>query len=230
MTDVILSSFISLFALFGKEEQVDEVRAKEMLVNYLRRHFGVRNTDVYLNLYDDMRMAYDLADNMDSRQTVTTICSSLQGEIRAKEKSLLLLRLMEFCGYQEERPNAIFKTMAECFHIPTDLYQDFQDFVNNKNSEHVMLHPLDGQERQLRTLFEPASGTLVFTYLGSDNILFNDVPVLSGAYQVWLQSSVLKSKKGTPLYYSTIIDAYNKASGETDYLEQAVEFCGRDIM
>ena len=57
MTDVILSSFISLFALFGKEEQVDEVRAKEMLVNYLRRHFGVRNTDVYLNLYDDMRMA-----------------------------------------------------------------------------------------------------------------------------------------------------------------------------
>ena len=86
MTDVILSSFISLFALFGKEEQVDEVRAKEMLVNYLRRHFGVRNTDVYLNLYDDMRMAYDLADDMDSRQTVTTICSSLQGEIRAKEK------------------------------------------------------------------------------------------------------------------------------------------------
>jgi hypothetical protein len=190
-----------LFALFGKEEQVDEVRAKEMLVNYLRRHFGVRNTDVYLNLYDDMRMAYDLADDMDSRQTVTTICSSLKGEIRAKEKSLLLLRLMEFCGYQEGHPDAIFKTMAECFHIKEKVYRDFVDFVNNKPSEHVMLHPMDGQEGQLRTLFVPASGTLLFTYLGSDNILFNDVPVLPGAYQVWLQSSVLKSKKGTPLYY-----------------------------
>ena len=229
MTDVILSSFISLFALFGKEEQVDEVRAKEMLVNYLRRHFGVRNTDVYLNLYDDMRMAYDLADDMDSRQTVTTICSSLKGEIRAKEKSLLLLRLMEFCGYQEGHPDAIFKTMAECFHIKEKVYRDFVDFVNNKPSEHVMLHPMDGQEGQLRTLFVPASGTLLFTYLGSDNILFNDVPVLPGAYQVWLQSSVLKSKKGTPLYYSTIIGAYNKARGKSDHRQQAVEFCGRDI-
>ena len=46
MTDVILSSFISLFALFGKEEQVDEVRAKNMLVSYLHRHFGIRNTDL----------------------------------------------------------------------------------------------------------------------------------------------------------------------------------------
>ena len=57
MTDIILSSFISLFALFGKEEQVDERRAKEMLVSYLRRHFGIRNVDLYLDLYSDMRMA-----------------------------------------------------------------------------------------------------------------------------------------------------------------------------
>ena len=57
MTDIILSSFISLFALFGKEEQVDEVRAKNMLVSYLHRHFGIRNTDLYVDLYADMRMA-----------------------------------------------------------------------------------------------------------------------------------------------------------------------------
>ena len=62
MTDVILSSFISLFALFGKEEQVDESRAKEMLVSYLRRHFGIRNIDLYLDLYSDMRMASEMTD------------------------------------------------------------------------------------------------------------------------------------------------------------------------
>ena len=38
MTDIILSSFLSLFALFGKEEQVDEAWAKTMLSNYLRHH------------------------------------------------------------------------------------------------------------------------------------------------------------------------------------------------
>ena len=66
MTDVILSSFISLFALFGKEEQVDESRAKEMLVSYLRRHFGIRNIDLYLDLYSDMRMAYEMTDELNS--------------------------------------------------------------------------------------------------------------------------------------------------------------------
>lgn len=229
MTDVILSSFISLFALFGKEEQVDEARAKDMLVNYLRRHFGVRNTDVYIDLYDDMRMAYDMADNIDSRQTVTTICNGLQGEIRAKEKSLLLLRLMEFCGYSEERHNVIFRTMAECFNISDEQYQDFRDFVSNKPTDKVMIHKLDNTDGELRTLFNPATGDLLFTYLGNDEVLFNDVPVLSGAYQVWLQSSVLKSKKSRPLYYSTIVDAYNRANGEIVSSQQTIEFCGRDI-
>lgn len=229
MTDVILSSFISLFALFGKEEQVDEARAKDMLVNYLRRHFGVRNTDVYIDLYDDMRLAYDMADNIDSRQTVTTICNGLQGEIRAKEKSLLLLRLMEFCGYSEERHNVIFRTMSECFNISEEQYQDFRDFVSNKPTDKVMIHKLDNTDGELRTLFNPATGDLLFTYLGNDEVLFNDVPVLSGAYQVWLQSSVLKSKKSRPLYYSTIVDAYNRANGEIVSSQQTIEFCGRDI-
>lgn len=229
MTDVILSSFISLFALFGKEEQVDEARAKDMLVNYLRRHFGVRNTDVYIDLYDDMRLAYDMADNIDSRQTVTTICNGLQGEIRSKEKSLLLLRLMEFCGYSEERHNVIFRTMSECFNISEEQYQDFRDFVSNKPTDKVMIHKLDNTDGELRTLFNPATGDLLFTYLGNDEVLFNDVPVLSGAYQVWLQSSVLKSKKSRPLYYSTIVDAYNRANGEIVSSQQTIEFCGRDI-
>ena len=60
MTDIILSSFLSLFALFGKEEQVDETRAINMLVSYLRHHFGIRNINAYLDFYSDLRGVYDL--------------------------------------------------------------------------------------------------------------------------------------------------------------------------
>ena len=91
MTDIVLSSFISLFALFGKEEQVDEQRAKDMLVSYLRRHFGIRNVDLYLDLYSDMRMAYEMSDNLDTKATVSGICSTLHGSIRSTEEALLLL-------------------------------------------------------------------------------------------------------------------------------------------
>ena len=225
MTDVILSSFISLFALFGKVEQVDEERAKKMLVNYLRHHFGIRNTDLYVDLYSDMRMAYEMTDDLNTIDTVTAICSNLQTDISHTERALLLLRLLEFCTDDDGFTDVMFRTMAEQFNIPDEQYNDFMDFVNNKATEHVMLHQLDGFEGTLKTLLDPITGLLLFTYMGNDTVLLNDVPVLSGAYQVWIQSSVLKSKSGKPVYYSSIISRYDNTEGEV----QAVEFCGRDI-
>ena len=225
MTDVILSSFISLFALFGKEEQVDEIRAKEMLVSYLRHHFGIRNTSLYLDLYDDMRMAYEMTDDLNSEETVTSICSALHGKIRPSEEALLLLRLMEFCSEDGLKANAMFHTMARQFHIPDEQYNDFTDFVENHETENVKLHHIGGFGGTLKTLLDPITGLLIFTYMGSDTVMLNDVPVLAGTYQVWQQSSVLKNTDGKPVYYSTIISSYNKDTDQT----QAVEFCGRDI-
>ena len=225
MTDIILSSFISLFALFGKVEQVDEERAKKMLANYLRRHFGIRNTDLYLDLYSDMRLAYEMTDNLDSKKTVGLICSSLHGKIQAREEALLLLRVMEFCECNESTDNTMFLTMASLFHIPKEQYQDFADFVANRETERVVLHHIEGFEGTIKTLLDRETGLLIFTYNGSDTVTLNDVPVLTGVYQVWQQSSVLKNVYGQPVYYSSIIEAYDKEVHET----AKVEFCGRDI-
>ena len=225
MTDVILSSFVSLFALFGKVEQVDESRAKEMLVSYLRRHFGIRNIDLYLDLYSDMRMAYEMSDDLNTQDTVNSICSTLHGQIRTSEESLLLLRIMEFCGSEGENAHAMFKTMAEKFCISEEQYNDFADFVGSRETEHVKLHHIEGFDGTLKTLLDPATGLLLFTYLGEDTVLLNDVPVLTGAYQVWQQSSVLKKHNGRPVYYSSIISTYSNVDEQT----QAVEFCGRNI-
>ena len=225
MTDIILSSFISLFALFGKVEQVDEERAKRMLANYLRRHFGIRNTDLYLDLYSDMRLAYEMTDNLDSEKTVGLISSSLHGKIQAREEALLLLRVMEFCECNESTDNTMFLTMASLFHIPKEQYQDFADFVANRETERVVLHHIEGFEGTIKTLLDRETGLLIFTYNGSDTVTLNDVPVLTGVYQVWQQSSVLKNVYGQPVYYSSIIEAYDKEVHET----AKVEFCGRDI-
>ena len=225
MTDVILSSFISLFALFGKEEQVDEQWAKDMLVSYLRRHLGIRNTDLYLDLYSDMRMAYEMTDDLNTQDTVSGICSNLHGKIRTSEEALLLLRLMEFCGYDGIQAVDMFDTMADHFHISKSQYQSFYDFVNSQETDLVKLHRLEGFEGVLKTLYDTETGLLLFSYNGSDKVLLNDIPILPGAYQVWLQSSVLKSASGKPVYYSSIISCYQKEHDTT----QAVTFCGRDI-
>ena len=229
MTDIILSSFLSLFALFGKEENVDESRAHEMLVNYLRHHFGIRNIDVYLDYYTDIREAYEINEELDVKETVSVICSNLHGQIRSREEAMLLLRLMEFCSVHEGTNDAIFKIMASQFQISDEQYQNYQDFVNGKSTENVMtLHP-EGISGELKTLHDPATGLLVFTYGGEETVLLNDVPVLPGAFQVWMQSSVLKGKNGNPVYYSTIMNEYNCRRGCAEDTLQKVTFCGRDI-
>ena len=68
-------------------------------------------------------------------------------------------------------------------------------------------------ERQ-RLLLILVAGVLIFTYTGTDSLLLNDVPVLPGAYQVMLQSSVLKSRNGQPVYYSTIITPLHSMTDE----------------
>ncbi|MBQ8158073.1 MAG: ATP-binding cassette domain-containing protein [Prevotella sp.] len=239
MTDIILSSFLSLFALFGKEEQVDEMRAKEMLVSYLRHHFGIRNIEDYLAFYDDMRMAYEMTDDLNTEDTVTGICTSLHGNIRTIEEALLLLRLMEFCangvlkgdnGKEQEKKHHIFKTMAKILCVPAEQYADFTDFVEGKETKNVMIHQISGLNGQLKTLLDPTTGLLLFTYTGEETVLLNDVPVLSGSYQVWQQSSVLKNNKGgAPIYYSAIHTAHQQRKGITLDQAQTVEFCGRNI-
>ena len=229
MTDIILSSFLSLFALFGKEEKVDESRARDLLENYLRHHFGIRKINTYLGLYLDMRGVYEMSDDLDIEAIVASICDNLHGKIRISEEQMLLLRIMEFCGVKDRKVHPIFKIMAEKFNVPEQLFNDFIDFVCDKASDHVLLLQPEGLGGQLKTLFLPTSGTLIFTYNGKDKVMLNDVPVLSGAYQVWLQSSVLKGQNGRPVYYSTILSEYNKKSGNGEEDSQQVEFCGRDI-
>ncbi len=240
MTDVILSSFLSLFALFGKEEQVDEERAKNMLVSYLCHHFGVRNISAYLDFYSDMRTAYEMTEDLNTEAAVVSICESLHGKILAKEASLLLLRIMEFSMNGESQSSErrsirsgkvhpMFKVMADKFNISSEQFTDFVDFVTEKKTDHVMILKMRGFEGQIKTLLDPITGVLLFTYLGTDTVMLNDVPVLPGCYQVWLQSSVLKGKTGKPVYHSTILDAYSRRLGQTDDQAQTVEFCGRNI-
>ena len=167
--------------------------------------------------------------NMNIQETVASICSSLHGKIRSIEESMLLLRLMEFCSGDGTYTDVMFRTMAEEFSIPDSQYDEFLAFVTNKPTKHVKLHHIDGFNGTLKTLLDEQSGLLIFTYMGDDTVLLNDVPVLQGTYQVWLQSSVLKGSSGTPVYYSSVIDVYNQENGVDSKKIHSVEFCGRDI-
>lgn len=228
VTDVILSGLTNLFALFGSRDCVDLEKSKTTLNNYLSRHFGIRNTDNFVTMYDELRSLYDDMDNESKEGIIENVCSSLVDKIEATEREMMLLRLMQFCVHYELgflADDEFFQKTANAFGVDRHHFLVFCDFVGDKESEYVRCQQFDGICGHITTLWMPRHNIMLFTYNGCDEVTMDDVPVLAETFQRWKQSGVLKdTHSGKRLYFSTIFAPYvNQQEGEE------VEFCGREI-
>lgn len=226
MNDIILSSLINLFALFGSSNGLDAEGTQGIIKNYLKRHFGIRNPQSYMNLYNDLRGFYDETPDLDKDMVVAGICSKLQARISAQDQILMLLRLMEFCG-MDHADNTLFGIVADNFKIDSALLGILTDYVQGieRPDNGVLLHEFGMQgEKPLRTLYLHGFNLLLFTYTGRDIVLMEDIPVMPGVFQVWEKCGVLKCSKCQPAYYSVIMKRY-----ESDAATADIELCGRDI-
>ena len=228
MNDVVLSSFLNLFALMGVRNGVDSSKASELVLNYLKHYYGVQNHESYFRLYSDLRSFYDDFQTDDKDSIIDGICSNLQSRVSTEDQSSMLLRLFEFCKLGKgsiDPKDEVFLKIKENFGISQKKYDSFVNFVEGVMSDEVWIQPLWGGT--LKTLFDRDINKLIFTYEGETTVLMNDIPVVGGIFQTWQQSGVLKgtgAQAKTPLYYSTIMALYDNLDGTP-----VVEFCGRNI-
>lgn len=238
MNDIVLSSLTNLFALLGSSNDVDGEQTQKIIANYLMRHFGIRSPKSYLNLYDDLRGFYDETPDLDKELVVGGICQKLQAHITQMEQLLMLLRLMEFCKMASERADVLsdplFRIVADNFNIDDALFDACVDYAGCgagsreagvPDAHGVMLHNY-GPDAQpvLKTLWLKEYNRLLFTYMGADEVLMEDVPVLAGAFQIWQKCGVLKCARCAPAYYSSVMSLYDNADDVN-----AIEMCGRDL-
>jgi len=227
MNDIILSSLLNIFAMFGSEKGLDKNGSLVFISVYLKRYFGVRNPQSYLNLYSDLRDFYDDTSDMDKVSVVDGICTRIKNKIRTEDQLCIMLRLFEFCGTgikDLDPSDRIFTTVATNFGISDETCRIFANYVQGKPDSGILLIPLGEKAGLLKTLYLKETDTLVFTYVGSSEVRMDDIPVLDGIFLLWRQSGVLKSRDFPSLYYSTIMSMYNK---ERD--AEVIELCGRDI-
>lgn len=227
VNDIVLSGLINLFALFGATADVDSERSKELLSTYLKRHFGIRQVDEYIGLYDDFKDLYLLSPELDKDAIIGGICSSLRSNMLKEDQLLILLRLMEFClldGIIDEEENEIINQAATHLQIKKAFLKDFFAYITGKTTKRVLVQKFPSWSGEIKTLFLESENILVFTYMGEDEVLMNDIPVLPGIFQVWQQSGVLKSHYGAPLYYSSMMASYMQGRQN-----QSVTFQGRGI-
>ena len=220
LNDTIISGLVNLFALVGARNDVDEQISEKILRRYLSIQAGIRGTEEYVSLYLDLRSVYSIDKSIDKTKIVAGICENIRSLIPASELSLLLLRLMEFARVDDRE---IFSQMAEDFSIPASTLQDFRDFVDGNATERVLLQHFPGYEGAVKTLCIAGRGFLVFSYMGDDEVLFNDVPLLKDSYQIWEKSGVMKSHRGAPLHFSTVYRPYE------DVTTTRVVFSGRNL-
>jgi len=223
MNDVILGGIINLFALFGSKHKLDQDLSIERLSAYLVRFYGIRNKKSYVRLYQELRDLYDNDPAIDKDTIVEGICSNLVGRIRPEEKITVFLRIIEFCSISDgfHARDAIFEKVRELFGISDGDYSDMVSFIEGKACDNVIVKEIDGDCGIFKHL--RIEGMLAVTYMGENSIFMDDIKMLSGVFQVWKPSSVVKSSHFRPIFYSTIMRMYDGDSKES------MEFCGRNI-
>ncbi|MDO5320761.1 MAG: ATP-binding cassette domain-containing protein [Bacteroidia bacterium] len=227
MNDIILSALLNLFALFGAEKGLDKTISLELLEDYLVRFFGIRNTKSYTRLYTDLREFYDDDPELDKDIIVAGICSKLKLRISPSEKITTLLRMMEFCSKQTEDfdpKERIFALVADNLEISGDVFEEMARFASGQEGGLVRVLRLDEEGDILKTLYFADLKLLIFSCKPVHSIWMDDIRVRDNVFQVWNQSSVLKSSHFEPVYHSTVLEHYI-AAGQSG----TVELCGRDI-
>lgn len=211
LNDATLSGLINLFALLQAGSGGDRRDSELLLGSYLTHHFGLRDKHSYLNLYNDLSDFYRDVD-VDKSDIINSIASKLKPNMESGELTLMLLRLMEFCsmtGGKYGSDDPLFRTIADNFGVDDELYGSFCDYIAGKVSGNVRKQRFDGYEGEFKTLWISRTNTLLFSYWGDDELLFNDVRLMKGMFQVWHKSGVAKNHKGAPIYYSGVLKAYN---------------------
>lgn len=229
MNDIILSSLLNLFALFGTQNKADRAKSDELLTSYLIHHFGIRDLSSYLSLYHDLRDFYDDSDGLDIELIIQGVCSKLQGNITEEEQRLMLLRLMEFCSKNQENGDSIiFEIVAKAFRISEETLKEYHTFINGKEeSETVRAIEHPEFSGYIKTMYLKEFDLLLFSCHSEETFKMNDIPVLPQAFQIWHRSGTLKNKHGYPLYYYQIMGRYrNKGNGNES---QDIVMKGKDI-
>ncbi|MBQ0097231.1 MAG: ATP-binding cassette domain-containing protein [Bacteroidales bacterium] len=195
--------------------------------SYLTHHFGLRDKRSYINLYNDLSDFYRDVD-VDKALIVNNITSKLRLNMEAGELALILLRLMEFSNMTSGKfddGNTLLCTISDRFGVDGELYAAFCDYICGRVSEQMKKQRFAGYEGEFKTLWIPRTNTLIFSYWGDDELLFNDVRLMKGMFQIWHKSGVVKNHKGAPIYYSGVLNAYRKDdAGSISFVADGINF------
>jgi len=161
------------------------------------------------------------------------ICEQINSELEQEPKVLILLELMEFVRYDlqvtKEEQNYI-SLIAQNLNISQEEFSNLRSFVygnyidvNDKENlivvngqenfddeaiKHIYLKRLNGS---LEFLHLPSTNTIIFHYLGKENLYLNGHAMDPLRAYLLPVGSMIKSTRTAPVYYSVIAGLFHQS-------------------
>ena len=237
MSESILRALMQLFALVAKVDSISS-DGRTVVEAFLKQQVNAELVATYMDIFEGYLEKHQKIskrkEGQERKRTsvnsvkVLRICTQINEELKQKQKSIVLLRLLEFvfAGEYGEQEVEFATTVASTFNIPDEEFNVAMDFVlckgnnipdnencliitNEKKSYEHGKYWFDEQvQGSIKVLKLDSTALYIAEYNGSEGININGQVMEANRVYFLTHGSSLRSTKIKPIYFSDITSQF----------------------
>lgn len=243
MSERILNALVQLFAIIARVDPSEEqdLSGRTIVESFLKERLPGKLVRKYLELFEEYLETYQKissAKNGKQKRTagnsvrVLRICTEINEELTQRQKTIVLIRLLEFIYTHDEVSDLeqeFVDTVAITFNFDMEEYKLARRFVEEEKMElmtspnvmyitdktdsasafgkHLISPGLSGLIRILRL---PSVNLHFIKYDGSGRYNLSGQPIAKNRFYVLNQGASIRGAKISPIYYSDILGSFMK--------------------
>jgi ABC-type multidrug transport system ATPase subunit len=243
MSERILNALVQLFAIIARVDPSDEqdLSGRTIVESFLKERLPGKLVRKYLDLFEDYLETYQkISSAKNGKQKrmagnsvkVLRICTEINEELTQRQKTIVLIRLLEFIYTHTEVSDLeqeFVNTVAMTFNFDMEEYKLARLFVEEKETEliashnvmyvtdntdsagafgkHLIAKGLDGYFRILRL---PTVNLHFIKYKGNGRYNVSGQPIVNDRFYVLNQGASIRGPRISPIYYSDILGSFLK--------------------
>jgi len=243
MSERILKALIQLFAIVARVDSTvsDDLSGRQIVESFLKERLPGKYVRMYLETFDEYLEKYQkvsTAKNGRYKRTavnsvkVLRICTQVNSELTQRQKTIVLIRLLEFIythAEVSELEQEFVDTVAMTFNFDMEEYKLARYFMEEVETEliaspnvmyitddtesaaafgkHLLAKSLEGYFRILRL---PSVNLHFIKYKGEGSYNLSGQTIVNDRFYVLNQGASIRGAKISPIYYSDILANFLK--------------------
>jgi len=239
MSEKILRALMQLFAIIANAETSENENAIEVVRSFLSELLNLELVQQYLGIYrnhlEELQQTSKKKDGSVKKLSVNSvkvlrICTDINKELTQKQKTVVLIRLIEFITSEigkSELAIEFINNVAEGFKIDPAEYLCIKDFVISSEdkihdiakilvvdslrehkaveAKHLYCENLEGR---IIILYIASINIYAFRYFGNSTIYLNGQVIKPFKVNIFNQGAALRNQKIHPIYYSDVVGTF----------------------